>query len=84
MKTGKDNQNNLFDNGRQTWERTNAFRKKTEEVKLELKNKRELRLRTEKNWFKRQLIRLQYFIELKKRTNEISSAKNLHVISGWR
>jgi hypothetical protein len=78
MKLGTDKQNSLFDRGKETWERTEEFKKRINTVRQEVRDKYQVRLDSERNWFRRQLIKLQFLIELKKRTNEISSAKNLH------
>jgi hypothetical protein len=83
MRPRTDRQNNLFDRGKEAWERTNDFEKRISKVKQELRDKYQARLNREKNWFKRQLIKIQFLIELKKRTDEISSAKNLHLTSSW-
>jgi hypothetical protein len=83
MKLGTDKQNNLFDGGKETWERTEEFKKRINTVRQEVRDKYQVRLDSERNWFRRQLIKLQFLMELKKRMNEISSAKNLHLKSTW-
>jgi hypothetical protein len=83
MKLGTDKQNKLFDRGKETWERTEEFKKRIITIRQEVRDKYQVRLESERNWFRRQLIKLQFLIELKKRTNEISSAKNLHLKSSW-
>jgi hypothetical protein len=83
MEPGTDRQNNLFDKGKEAWERTDDFKKRIDKVKQALHDKYQVRLSSERNWFKRQFIKLRFLIELKKKTGEISSPKNLHLMSGW-
>lgn len=64
MRPRTDGQNNLFDKGKEAWERTNDFEKRITKVKQELRDKYQPRLNREKNWFKRQLIKIQFLIEL--------------------
>lgn len=82
MKPGTDRQN-LFDRGKEAWERTDDFKKRIDQVKQDLRDKYQVRLNSERNWFKRQLIKIQFLIELNKKAGEISSAKNLHLRSSW-
>ncbi len=70
---------NLIDEGKDNWESTDEFNKKVDEIKRELSDKYSLVLSTEKNWFKRLFIKIRLWLELKKRIDELSSWKNLHV-----
>ena len=70
---------NLIDEGKSNWENTDEFKKKVSEIKGELFNKYTLVLSTEKNWFKRIFIKIRLWLELKKRIDELSSWKNLHM-----
>lgn len=72
-------QNNLIDEGKDNWERTDEYNKKVNEIRRDLSEKYSPMLLTEKNWFKRLLIRILCWREMKKRTDEVSSWKNLHL-----
>ena len=71
--------NNLIDGGKDNWERTDEYNKKVNAIRRELLDKYSLVLSTEKNWFKRLFIEIRLWLELKKRIDELSSWKNLHV-----
>jgi hypothetical protein len=81
---GQKQQTNLFNRGKEAWEQTKDFQTKINAVTQEVRNKYQVLLSAERNWFKRQIIRIQMLIELKKKKGEISSAKNLHLVSSWR
>ena len=79
MKTKTTQPNSLIEEGKDNWERTDEFNRKVNEISRELLDKYSLVLSTEKNWFKRQIIKIRLWLELKKRIDELSSWKNLHV-----
>ncbi len=81
MRPKTEKQNNLFDRGQEAWERTDEFKKRVNKVREELHDKYQALIDNERNWFKRQVIKIKFLIELKKRTNEISSMKNLHLMT---
>jgi len=70
---------NLIDAGKDNWESTDEFNKKVNALRQELLHKYSPSLSTEKNWFKRQIITIRLWLEIKKRIDELSSWKNLHV-----
>ena len=70
---------NLIDKGKDNWEKIDEFNRKVNEIKQELLDKYSPVLSTEKNWFKRQLIKIPLWLEMKKRVNDLSSWRNLHV-----
>ena len=71
-------QNNLIDEGKANWERTDEFTRKVNEIRRELSEKYSLVLLAEKNWFKRLQIKIRRWHEMKKKIDELSSWKNLH------
>ena len=79
MKTKTTQPNNLIDEGKANWESTDEYNKKVNEIRRELLQKHSSVLSTERNWFKRQIIKIRLCLELKKRIDELSSWKNLHV-----
>ena len=81
MKTKQTGQINLFDGGKQNWEKTDSFKSKVDEMKKELRDKYSLTLLKERNWIKRLLIKFRLMIEIRKRIEELSSLKNLHIIN---
>jgi hypothetical protein len=83
MKTKTTRPINLIDEGKANWESTDEFNKKVNEIRRELLDKYSAVLSTEKNWFKRQFIKIRLWFEVKKRIDELSSWKNLHVASQW-
>jgi hypothetical protein len=74
---------NLVVEGKDNWENTDEFNKKVDKIKRELLDKYSLVLSTEKNWFMRLFIKSRLWLEVKKRIDELSSWKNLHVASQW-
>lgn len=70
---------NLIEQGKGNWEKTDEFNKKVNEIRREVSGKYSLILSTEKNWFKRQIIKIRLWLEMKKRIDDVSSWKNLHV-----
>jgi len=72
-------QNNLSNEGKTNWERTDEYNKRVREISRELSEKYSPILLNEKNWFKRLLIRIRCWREMKKKTDEVSSWKNLHL-----
>jgi hypothetical protein len=79
MKSKQAKSINLIEEGKANWEKTIEFNKKVDAIRQEILVKYNLMLFRERNWFKRQLIMFQRMIELKKRIEEISSWKNLHI-----
>lgn len=76
---------NIIDKGKEAWEQTAEFKRRGINAREELRDKYQPLINDEKNWFKRQVIRVQFLIELKKSMNEISSMKNLHLMTAsWR
>ena len=72
-------QNNLIEEGKNSWESTDEFNKKVREISQELSDKYSLILSDEKNWFKRLLIKIRFWREKTRKINELSSWKNLHL-----
>ena len=70
---------NLIDEGKANWERTDEFNKKVNEIRRELLDKYSPVLSIEINWFKRQIIKIRLWLEMKKKIDELSSWKNLHM-----
>ena len=81
MKTNLAGQINLIDGGKENWEKTNEFKSKVNEIKKELADKYSQTLLNEKNWLKRLLIKFRIMIEMRKRIEQLSSFKNLHLIN---
>ena len=79
MKIKTTQPNNLIEEGKNNWERTDEFNKKVNEINRELLDKYSLVLSTERNWFKQQIIKIRLWLEMKKRIDELSSWNNLHV-----
>ena len=79
MKTKISGKNNLVDDGKANWERTDEFNKKVHEIKRDLSEKYAPILLAEKNWFKRILMKIRLWREMKEKIDELSSWKNLHL-----
>ena len=71
-------QNNLIDEGKDNWERTDEYNKRVREISQEVSEKYIRILSAEKNWFKKLLIRIRFWREKTRKINELSSWKNLH------
>lgn len=72
---------NLIEEGKNNWENTDEFNKKINEIRRDLSQKYLPILSNEKNWFKRLLIRIRFWREKSKKIDELSSWKNLHLVS---
>jgi hypothetical protein len=81
MKTNQTGQTNLIDGGKENWEKTNEFKSKVAEIKKELEDKYSLTLLNERNWLRRLLIQVRFMVEMRKRIEQISSFKNLHMVN---
>jgi len=79
MKIKTTRQINLIEQGKNNWESTTEFNKRVDEIRRNVLDKYSPILSTEKNWFKRQIINIRLWLEMKKRIDELSSWKNLHV-----
>jgi hypothetical protein len=78
MKIKTKRQTSLIDEGKDNWERTDEFNKKVNEIRQGLLDKYKPLLLSEKNWFKRLIIKIRIWFEMKKRIDELSSWRNLH------
>jgi hypothetical protein len=67
--------------GKDTWESTGEYNKKVSEIKRELIDKYSHVLSSEKTWFRRLFIKLRLWMEIRKKIDDLSSWKNLHVMS---
>ena len=67
MKIKPTRQINLIDEGKDNWESTDEFNKKVNEIRRELLDKYSLVLSTEKNWFKRQFIKIRLWLEIEEK-----------------
>jgi len=81
MKTKPTEQFNLIEGGRESLENTSEFIKKVDEIKKEVTSKYSLIIVNEKKWVKRLLIKIKLQIEIRKRIQQLSSLKNLHIIN---
>jgi len=79
MKTRTSGKSNLINEGKASWESTDEFAEKVNEIKRELSEKYSLILSAEKNWFRRLQIRVRQWREMNKKIDELSSWKNLHL-----
>jgi len=79
MKAKTSHQNHLTEGGKNNWESTNEYKNKVNEICRELSDKYSLILSTEKNWFKRLLLRIHFWREKTRKIDELSSWKNLHL-----
>ncbi len=69
----------MIKRGRENWENTNMFQKKVDEIKKMLTDKYALSILNEKSWLKRLLLKIKLQIEIRKKIEELSSLRNLHL-----
>ncbi|MEQ9442048.1 MAG: hypothetical protein RIG62_23615 [Cyclobacteriaceae bacterium] len=69
----------IIADGRERFERTPEFANKVEEIKKEVNQKYALILLSERSWIRQQLTKIKLRIEVKRRIEELSSSKNLHL-----
>lgn len=69
----------LFEGGKEEFEKTKDFIGKSEAIKTALIEKYSIILSNEKNWLRRLLIKVKLKIEIRKRIQALSSLKNLHL-----
>ncbi|MEJ1240497.1 hypothetical protein WBG78_20305 [Chryseolinea sp. T2] len=69
---------NLIFGGKGIWERTAEFNRKADEIKKEVMIQYKPMLSSETNLFKRTMIHIRIWMEIRKRINELSSTRNLH------
>ena len=72
---------NIINNGDVQWKSTNEYKRKVDEIKKEVNDKYSFILLNEKNWMKRLFIEIRLWIETRKRIQELSSLKNLHLVN---
>jgi hypothetical protein len=84
MKAKRPEQSSLIEGGKERLENTSEFRKKVEEINRVVRDKYALMLLNERNWAKRILIFIRREIEIRRRTAELSSRKNLHSTHRWQ
>lgn len=68
----------IIEEGRHIWEQTEEYNKRVQELRQQLDTKYEILIKSERKWFKKQIIRIKYIFDLKKEKNKISSIRNLH------
>ena len=81
MKTSKPANFELFEGGRDEFERTSEFMNKVEEIRKDLTDKYSQKLSNERNWVRRFIIKIKLEIEIRKSVRALSSLKNLHAIN---
>jgi hypothetical protein len=84
MKAKGAGQTNLFEGGKERLEKTSEFKRKVEQVIMEVKDQYSQTLLNEKNWAKRILIVIRREIEIRRRIEKLSSLKNLHTLHRWQ
>jgi len=83
MKTKRSERSNLIEGGKESFENTNEFRSKVEQIEKDVRDQYSLTLSHEKNWAKRILIAIKREIEIRRRIAALTSLKNLHVADPW-
>lgn len=69
----------LFEGGKDEFEKTRDFIAKTKAIREALSEQYSVTLSSEKNWFRRLLIKAKLEMEIRKQIQALSSLKNLHL-----
>ena len=69
----------LIHDGKSNWKKTETFKRQSNEIKEAVTAKYSSLLALEQNWFKRILLHLKLQLELRKKIDELSSERNLHI-----
>jgi hypothetical protein len=78
MRTKRPGRSNLIEGGKETFENTDEFNRKVQQIKKDVRDQYSLSLSHERNWAKRILIIIRRELEIRRRIAALSSLKNLH------
>lgn len=84
MNAKRPGQSNLIEGGKKRLENTNQFKSKVGEIKRNIREKYSMTILNEKNWARRIIIVIRREIEIRRRIEELSSLKNLHLRQRWQ
>ena len=69
----------LFEGGKDEFEKTREFISKAKAIRETLSETYSVTLSSEKNWFRRLLIKVKLEMEIRRQIQALSSLKNLHL-----